>query len=243
MLTLAWIILFLPLLSALGIALLTRKDQQLSANLSIGAITTGFALSVILFINHLMTGAGTLETSITWLQAGGLDIGFGVKLDSLSLLMLLVVTGVGSLIHWYSRAYMEGDKSYSRYFGSLSLFTFSMLGIVLATDFVQMFIFWELVGVSSYLLIGFWFEKPSAADASKKAFLSNRLGDFGFILGIIMIWGVVGSLNFSELKDIFASNPEVLGSVATIAGLLVFCGAVGKNDFVLTLGVDKFSHL
>lgn len=229
MLTLAWIILFLPLLSALGIALLAHRDQQLSAKLSIGAITIGFVLSAILFINHLMTGAGTLEASITWLQAGGLDIGFGVKLDSLSLLMLLVVTGVGSLIHWYSRAYMEGDKSYSRYFGSLSLFTFSMLGIVLATDFVQMFIFWELVGVSSYLLIGFWFEKPSAADASKKAFLSNRLGDFGFILGIIMIWGVVGSLNFTELKDIFASNPEVLGSVATIAGLLVFCGAVGKS--------------
>ncbi len=229
MLTLAWIILFLPLLSALGIAFAAHKDQQLSAKISIGAIGSGFILSLILFINHLMTGSGSQEGAITWLQAAGLEIGFGVRIDSLSILMLLVVTGVGSLIHIYSQAYMQGDKSYSRYFGSLSLFTFSMLGIVLATDFVQMFIFWELVGVSSYLLIGFWFEKPSAADAAKKAFLSNRMGDFGFILGIIMIWGLAGSLNFTDLKEVFAANPEVLGTLATVAGLLVFCGAVGKS--------------
>ena len=229
MLTLAWIILFLPLLSALGIAFVAHKDQQLSAKISIGAIGSGFILSLILFINHLMTGSGSQEGAITWLQAAGLEIGFGVRIDSLSILMLLVVTGVGSLIHIYSQAYMQGDKSYSRYFGSLSLFTFSMLGIVLATDFVQMFIFWELVGVSSYLLIGFWFEKPSAADAAKKAFLSNRMGDFGFILGIIMIWGLAGSLNFTDLKEVFAANPEVLGTMATVAGLLVFCGAVGKS--------------
>lgn len=229
MLTLAWIILFLPLLSALGIAFVTHKDQQLSAKISIGAIGLGFVLTVLLFLNHLTGEGAASESSITWLQAGALDIGFGVRLDALSILMLLVVTGVGSLIHWYSQAYMSGDKSYSRYFGSLSLFTFSMLGIVLATDFIQMFIFWELVGVSSYLLIGFWFEKPSAADAAKKAFLSNRMGDFGFILGIIMIWAVAGSLNFDSLKEIFTANPEVLGTTATLAGLLVFCGAVGKS--------------
>jgi NADH-quinone oxidoreductase subunit L len=121
--------------------------------------------------------------------------------------MLLVVTGVGSLIHWYSQGYMKGDRSYSRYFACLSLFTFSMLGIVLASNFMQMFIFWELVGVSSYLLIGFWYERPAAADASKKAFLTNRIGDFGFILGIIMVWAAAGSLNFSELKGIFESQP------------------------------------
>ncbi len=229
MLTLAWIILFLPLLSALGIAFVTHKDQQLSAKVSIGAIGLGFVLTVILFFSHLMGDGAAIEDSITWLQAGALDVGFGVRLDSLSILMLLVVTGVGSLIHWYSQTYMNGDKSYSRYFGSLSLFTFSMLGIVLATDFIQMFIFWELVGVSSYLLIGFWFEKPSAADAAKKAFLSNRMGDFGFILGIIMVWAVAGSLNFDSLKEIFTADPEILGATATVAGLLVFCGAVGKS--------------
>lgn len=229
MLTLAWIILLLPLLSALSIALVTKQNQELSSRISIGAIGTGFLLTVILFFLHLGANQTSLEGALTWLQSGNLEVGLGVRVDSLSILMLLVVTGVGSLIHYYSQAYMAGDKAYSRYFASLSLFTFSMLGIVLATNFVQMFIFWELVGVSSYLLIGFWFEKPSAADAAKKAFLTNRLGDFGFILGIIMIWSLVGSLNFTELAEIFAANPAVLGGVATVAGLLVFCGAVGKS--------------
>jgi NADH-quinone oxidoreductase subunit L len=104
-----------------------------------------------------------------------------------------------------------------------------MLGIVLANNFLMMFIFWELVGVSSYLLIGFWFEKPSAGDAAKKAFITNRLGDFGFLAGILMVWGLLGSLNFSALQNSMVSNPAALGVGATIAGLLVFCGAVGKS--------------
>ena len=117
------------------------------------------------------------------------------------MMMLLVVTGVGGAIHIYSFGYMHEDRSMARFFAFMSLFTFSMLGIVLANNFVMMFIFWELVGVSSYLLIGFWFEKPSAGDAAKKAFITNRLGDFGFLLGILMVWGLLGSLNFSALKD------------------------------------------
>ena len=100
-------------------------------------------------------------------------------------MMLLIVTGVGGAIHIYSYAYMDEDPSKARFFAFMSLFTFSMLGIVLANNFVMMFIFWELVGVSSYLLIGFWYEKPSAGDAAKKAFITNRLGDFGFLAGII----------------------------------------------------------
>ncbi len=124
---------------------------------------------------------------------------------------------------------MHDDRGFSRYFACLSFFTFSMLGIVLATNFIQMFIFWELVGLSSYLLIGFWYEKESAADAGKKAFLTNRLGDFGFMLGIILIWATLGSLNFGELADIVQNTPAALGAVATLAGLLIFCGAVGKS--------------
>ncbi|HUA67239.1 MAG TPA: NADH-quinone oxidoreductase subunit L, partial [Candidatus Saccharimonadales bacterium] len=120
-------------------------------------------------------------------------------------------------------------SGFSRFFAELSLFTFSMLGIVLANNFIEMFIFWELVGVSSYLLIGFWFEKPSAGDAAKKAFITNRLGDFGFLLGILMVWGILGSLNFSVLQSQLTKNPAALGTAATIAGLLVFCGAVGKS--------------
>jgi NADH-quinone oxidoreductase subunit L len=123
------------------------------------------------------------ETAITWLAVGDLRIELGLRLDALSLPMLLVVTGVGGVIHVYSLGYMRGDPGFSRYYACLSLFTFSMLGVVLANNFLLLFIFWELVGVSSYLLIGFWFGRPAAADASKKAFLTNRVGDAGFLMG------------------------------------------------------------
>src|SRR5437667_1385230 len=143
--------------------------------------------------------------------------------------MLLVVTGVGGAIHIYSWGYMREDRGFSRYFAGLSLFTFSMLGIVLANNFLMLFIFWELVGVSSYLLIGHWFERPSAADACKKAFLTNRVGDFGFLLGILTVWELAGGLNFSLVEDQLRQNPALLGSMATSAGLLIFCGAAGKS--------------
>lgn len=225
----AWILLFLPLLAALIITFAARQNRKLSAHLSIGAVVIGFLLSAWLFVQHLLGGGEALQSTSTWLAAGPLRIQFGVHLDSLSILMLLVVTGVGGLIHWYSQAYMAEEEGYSRYFACLSFFTFAMLGVVLSVDFIQMFVFWELVGVSSYLLIGFWFEKPAAADASKKAFLTNRIGDFGFLIGILMIWGLAGTLNFEALKSLLASDPEMLGGLATLAGLLIFCGAVGKS--------------
>src|SRR3974390_2096267 len=124
---------------------------------------------------------------------------------------------------------MADDEGFSRFFACLSLFTFSMLGIVLANNFIQLFISWELVGVSSYLLIGFWFEKPSAGDAAKKAFITNRLGDFGFLLGILVVWAALGSLNFNVLQLALAANPAALGTLASTAGLLIFCGAMGKS--------------
>ena len=142
--------------------------------------------------------------------------------------MLFMVTGVGALIHIYSLGYMGADEGKSRYFAGLSLFMFSMLGIVLANNFVMMFIFWELVGVSSYLLIGHWFERPAAAEAAKKAFITNRIGDFGFMLGILMVWTATGSLVFTDIAAgmaKFTAHPGYL----TAAALLVFCGAVGKS--------------
>ena len=166
---------------------------------------------------------------MTWLWVGPFHVDFGLRFEPLSLLMLLVVTGVASAIHIYSWGYMHEDPGFSRFFACLSLFTFSMLGIVLANNFLELFIFWELVGVSSYLLIGFWFEKSSAADAGKKAFLTNRLGDFGFILGILTVWGLLGSLNFSVLEARLQADPAALGTLSTIAGLLMFCGAMGKS--------------
>ena len=221
---LPWLILFLPLLAAGIITLFTLRNKAVSATLSIGAIVTGFVLTLAVI---KFGGWEARELSVNWLSIGSLSVDFGLKLDALSLMMLLVVTGVGSAIHIYSYGYMHDDPGFSRFFACLSLFTFSMLGIVLSNNFLQMFIFWELVGVSSYLLIGFWFEKASAADAAKKAFITNRLGDFGFILGILIIFTLAGSLNFSVLQS--ANAIAVLGGSATLAGLLIFCGAMGKS--------------
>jgi NADH-quinone oxidoreductase subunit L len=226
---LPWLILFLPLLSVAVITLFTLRSKTVSSLISIGAIVTGFILALVfIFANGFHVN---VETSTNWLSIGGLQIDFGLKLDALSLMMLLIVTGVGGAIHIYSYGYMDEDKSKARFFAFMSLFTFSMLGIVLANNFVMMFIFWELVGVSSYLLIGFWFEKPSAGDAAKKAFIVNRLGDFGFLAGILMVWGLLGSLNFGELDSMLKANSgyALLGTSATLAGLLIFCGAVGKS--------------
>jgi NADH-quinone oxidoreductase subunit L len=222
-----WVVLFLPLLAAALITLFTRHDRKLSAGLSIAAVVAGFVLSLVLL--GLTQWHTTIESSANWLAVGGFQVEFGVRLDPLSMLMMLIVTGVASVIHVYSWGYMQDDPGFSRFFASLSLFTTSMLGIVLANNFIQLFIFWELVGVSSYLLIGFWFERSSAADAGKKAFLTNRLGDFGFLLGILTVWATLGSLNFTVLQQKLQANPQALGAATTIAGLLVFCGAVGKS--------------
>jgi len=227
---LPWLILFLPLLSAAVITLFTLRSKTVSSLISIVAVVAGFVMSCIFVqANGFHLPVGHDETSINWLTIGNLSVDFGLKLDALSMMMLFVVTGVGGLIHIYSYGYMHEDESMARFFAKLSLFTFSMLGIVLANNFLMMFIFWELVGVSSYLLIGFWFEKPSAGDAAKKAFITNRLGDFGFLAGILVVWGLLDSLNFGVLQTGIAAGTLTLGASATLAGLLIFCGAMGKS--------------
>ncbi len=225
---LPWLILFLPLLAAGCITLFTLRNRALSASLSIGAIVIGFVLTISFIAANGWTPTPA-ESVANWLTIGDLHVDFGLKLDALSLMMMLIVTGVGGAIHIYSFGYMHEDRGFSRYFACMSLFTFSMLGVVLANNFIQLFIFWELVGVSSYLLIGFWFERPSAGDAAKKAFITNRLGDFGFLLGILMVWGLLGSLNFTVLQIKLTADPAALGGMASIAALLIFCGAVGKS--------------
>src|SRR4051812_49711019 len=135
--------------------------------------------------------------------------------------MLLLVTGVGALIHIYSLGYMRDDSGKSRYFASLSFFMFSMLGIVLANNFVMMFIFWELVGVSSYLLIGHWFTRDTAAAAANKAFITNRIGDFGFMIGILMVWAATGSIGFQELQ--VHENLVKLAQMPTYLSVAAIC--------------------
>src|SRR5512141_1734109 len=222
-----WIVLFLPLLASALITLVTRRDRNLSAGISIATVISGFLLSIVFVMLHRWQA--TTESFATWLAIGGFQVDFGLRLDALSKLMMLVVTGVASAIHIYSWGYMSEDRGFPRYFACLSLFTFSMLGIVLANNFLELFIFWELVGVSSYLLIGFWFERPAAADAGKKAFITTRLGDFGFLLGILTVWATFHSLKFDLIEKELTANPQALGALATTAGLLIFCGAMGKS--------------
>ena len=219
--TAAWLILLLPLFSAVVIGLGAFRSRKASAAISVGAVTGSFLLTLL-----LVAVGGKLDPSVAWLAIEGLEIDIGLQIDRLSKLMLCVVTGVGSLIHIFSLGYMKEDRDFSRYFAFLSLFIFSMLGIVLADNFVMMFIFWELVGVSSYLLIGFWFEKPSAADAAKKAFLTNRVGDFGFLIGILMVWAAMGSVNFAAIESKLATGTA---AITGLAGFLIFCGAMGKS--------------
>ncbi len=220
-----WIILFAPLCAAAMITLLTRKWQMLSALISCAAILTGFVLTLQLFAQY---GDWQSPAPLQWLVIDAVKIEFGATIDRLSILMLLVVTGVGSAIHIYSLGYMKGDPGFSRYFACLSLFTFSMLGFVLSNNFIQIFIFWELVGVSSYLLIGYWFEKPSAAEAGKKAFLVNRIGDFGMMLGVLLLWTYTGTFDFAGIeKSLGAPGGRALP--LGLIGALIFCGAVGKS--------------
>ena len=221
---LPWVALFTPLLAAAIIALVTRSSRRTSSLISVAAVIVSFVCSCLLFARPSIEISG-----IAWLDFGSLfKVPFGFIIDRLSQTMLLVVTGIGALIHIYSLGYMRDDKGKSRFFASLSFFMFAMLGIVLANNFVMMFIFWELVGLASYLLIGHWFERDAAADAAKKAFITNRIGDFGFMLGILMVWAATGSIVFGDI----ASNMSRLTShpaYLSVAALCIFCGAVGKS--------------
>jgi NADH-quinone oxidoreductase subunit L len=225
---LPWVILFLPLGCGGGDRHVRVTGSGRSARWSIGAVWAGFGLGLV-FVLVNGWAPDVNETAVTWLAVGDLRVELGLRLDALSLPMLLVVTGVGGVIHVYSLGYMRNDPGFGRYYACLSLFTFSMLGVVLANNFLLLFVFWELVGVSSYLLIGFWFGRPAAADAGKKAFLTNRVGDAGFLLGILLVWGSLGTLHFGELRELLLANPTALGGLATIGGLLIFCGAMGKS--------------
>jgi NADH-quinone oxidoreductase subunit L len=235
----SWILLFSPMAACVLIVLFTRRFHKASAGLAIIALGTGLICSVLnLFHLFKEKGHHVLEASLPWIQVPGLSLEFGLLMDPAAVLMSLVVTGVGLMIFIYSTGYMHGERGFTRYFATLALFAFSMLGIVLSNNFVTMFIFWELVGASSYLLIGHWYEKPSAAEAGKKAFLVNRIADFGFLLGILMIWQLSGShgeprtLNFvilaQRLGEWLAEGTVSIPTLGTI-GALIFCGVLGKS--------------
>ena len=219
-----WLILIAPLVSAIVITLFTLRWKALSSTISVVAVLVSFICSCLVFAH-----SASYAAQITWIDvAGALKVPIALTLDALSRTMVLLVSGVGALIHIYSLGYMRDDHGKSRYFAALSLFMFAMLGIVLASNFVMLFIFWELVGFTSYVLIGHWFYRDAAADAADKAFITTRIGDFGFMIGILMIWTSTGSIVFAEIAPRMSgltSYPTFLMIVA----LLIFCGAVGKS--------------
>jgi len=234
---LAWLILWTPFFSAVGIFFFLLHRPQAAGWIATAAMAFSFFFSLLLLFRAGIPREA-VESSVQWVALPALKIEFGILLNGLTLLMLLIVTGVGSLIFLYSQGYMHRDPGYSRYFASLSLFAFSMLGIVLANNLVELFAFWELVGLSSYLLIGHWFEKPEAADAGKKAFLTTRVGDVGFLLGILLLFGWLqaggeGTFNFLVIQDLVkgihqAGNGGAV-SLLTAAGILIFLGVAGKS--------------
>ena len=216
--------LLLPFFAAAVIVFLTKPLPAVSSFLAVAATLGSFICACIIFGT-----ASPQAFEVTWIDLRPvLYVPLGFVLDDLTKTMLLIVTGIGSIIQIYSLGYMHEDAGKSRYFASLSFFMFSMLGVVLSNNFVMMFIFWELVGVSSYLLIGHWFDRDTAAEAAKKAFLTNRIGDFGFMLGILMAWTATGTVVFQEMAqelDRITGYPGYL----TVTVLLIFCGAVGKS--------------
>src|SRR6266705_2823317 len=220
---LPWYVLLLPLGSAIAITLFALRFKALSGFISVAAVLGSFVCSCLIFME-----SNTSAPASTWIEISGVfKVPFGFVLDNLSKTMLVLVSGIGALIHIYSLGYMRDDEGKSRYFAALSLFMFAMLGIVLSNNFVMLFIFWELVGFTSYVLIGHWFERDAAADAANKAFITTRIGDFGFMIGNMMVWMAPGSVVFDDIiahLSKITSNPGYLA----VASLLIFCGAVGK---------------
>jgi len=184
----AWIIPALPLwvflIIIFGQNLAVYDNKKISMLLTVGSTAIGLLFSCFILAWCMVNHNQVYQENFIWLQAGNLKFSMGWIIDNLAAMMLMVVTSVSMLIQIYSHEYMKEDEGYHRFFAYLALFNFSMLGLVLSTNLFQMYIFWELVGVSSYLLIGFWFRRPSAANAAKKAFIMNRIGDFGFLVGI-----------------------------------------------------------
>jgi len=212
--------------------LLGRLPKNLVSVIGCGSVMLSFVFGVKYFLNllSLPESARVIESvAFSWIPSGQFHVNFGFLFDPLSAVMVLVVSGVGFLIHVYSIGYMHDDESYARYFTYLNLFVFSMLVLVLADNYLLMFVGWEGVGLCSYLLIGFWFEKKSATDAGNKAFIVNRIGDFGFLLALFIIFWQCGSLNFST---VFEQAPHLFvagGTLITAATLLLFLGATGKS--------------
>ncbi|MBI2027882.1 MAG: NADH-quinone oxidoreductase subunit L [Deltaproteobacteria bacterium] len=224
----ALLIFTLPLVAFVIQIFFNKKLPRQGDFISLGAIGGSFILSLSLLLNLFERFDPTWRGIAQWPWIGLVNFKVGLLVDNVTVLMLIVVTTVSFLVHLYSVGYMKGDPRYGRFFAYLSLFSFAMIGLVITDHLFVLYIFWELVGVSSYLLIGFWFEKNSAAAASKKAFLTTRVGDIGFFIGILIVYHLIGSLSYDSLFSTVGSGGISQG-VLTWIGLCFFMGAVGKS--------------
>jgi NADH-quinone oxidoreductase subunit L len=233
------VVLLLPLLSFVILIFFNRRLPRRGDFIGVGILGTAFGISAYIFwtvIVQTYDPAFRIAWDFTWIDLGNvpgvgpLQIKMGIVIDNLTSIMLAMVTLISLLVHLYSTGYMAGDKNYGRYFAFLGIFTFSMLGIVLSDNLFSIYIFWELVGLSSYLLIGFFFEKESAADAQKKAFLANRVGDIGMWLGILILYSQFHTFSFEQIyANLAAGNFGLSNAWLTAAGILLFMGCVGKS--------------
>jgi NADH-quinone oxidoreductase subunit L len=223
-----WAIMASPLVAWGSIALYLRKIPRLAGFAAILGIGISCVLAFITLFNVMDADGGIAIYSHEWFTAGDVIVNLGVRIDGLSAVMLVVVTSVSLLVQIYSTGYMAGDPGYGRYFAHMSLFTTAMLGLVLADNLFMLFIFWELVGLSSYLLIGFWFHRPSAAAAAKKAFIVTRIGDLGLLAALLLIWSRGGTFQIDEIHEL-ALTGALSSTVITLFALGVFAGAAGKS--------------
>jgi len=231
---LVWLIFILPLLSFVVISLFIRPfvkpESRVAGYITIGAISVSFILSVWTMVSVMSAAGHDLPVpDFSWIVIeNGITVQFGLLVDSLTAVMLVVVSLVSLMVQIYSQGYMHGDAGYHRYFAFMSLFTMSMLGLVVADNLLLMFVFWELVGLCSYLLIGFWFHKPSAANAAKKAFIVTRIGDFGFLAAILILFSSTGTFDTAALHGMAIAG-TLAGTTLTWAAIGIFAGAVGKS--------------
>jgi len=231
---LVWLIFLLPLFSFIIISLFLRPflnhKPKLGGYITIASLLGSLGLSVWALIEVMAASGHSLPVpDINWvIIEGGITIHLGLIVDSLTAVMLIVVTVVSLMVQIYSQGYMHGDPGYHRYFAFMSLFTASMLGLVLADNLLFVYVFWEMVGLCSYLLIGFWFHRPSAANAAKKAFIVTRLGDFGFLAAILLLYFNTGTFDIAELHSL-AITGALAGTTLTWAAIGIFSGAVGKS--------------
>ncbi|MCB1810994.1 MAG: NADH-quinone oxidoreductase subunit L, partial [Candidatus Competibacteraceae bacterium] len=231
-----WIVLF-PLLGAIIAGLFGHKIGRAGAHwVTIIGVALSFLLGLVVLKHHVIDGSPDFNGSVyTWLVSGGITMEIGFLVDGLTAVMIAVVTFVSFMVHIYTIGYMYDDPGYQRFFSYISLFTFAMLMLVMSNNFMQLFFGWEAVGLVSYLLIGFWYTRPTAIFANMKAFLVNRIGDFGFLLGIALIMMHFDSLDYAT---VFAAAPDKADTMIplfggsqlmTVACILLFIGAMGKS--------------